>query len=64
MPERANEMFDMLMQWLEENVKKTYWPYLNPEYNAENDLHEEPFIDLYTARKEGKDIAAMVKPTL
>ena len=64
MPEKTNEMFAELVHWLEENVKKTYWPYQNPEYIPENDLHEEPFIDLYQAWKEGKDIAEIVIPNL
>jgi len=60
MPEKTNEMFGMLVNWLEENVKNTYWPYQNPDYIPENDLHEEPFIDLYQAWKEGKDVAEIV----
>ena len=60
MPEKTREMYGKLMTWLDENVDKQYWPVLNPEYDASKEVRKDaPFIDLYKAWKEGKDIVEL-----
>ncbi len=57
MPELTNKLFDELMVWLNKNVKKTYWPTLNPDYNAANESHDVPFVNLVEIYNNGGDVA-------
>ncbi|AJR04503.1 sulfatase [Siansivirga zeaxanthinifaciens] len=58
MPELTNRLFDKLMAWTKENVKSTYWPKLNLNYNLEKDVHDVPFVDLLKIYNEGGNVAA------
>ncbi len=57
MPQLTNELFGKLMVWLEENAKETYWPKVNPEYNAAKDVHDVKFINLVEIYRNGGDVA-------
>jgi len=59
MPEKTNELFVELINYLEKNVEKKYWPKPNPAYNPVKELRKMPYIDLYKAYKEGKNIAEL-----
>ncbi len=58
-PGRASDMFSELIAFLEENVGRPYWPQLNPDYDPALEVRDVPFVDLYKAYKEGKDVAAL-----
>jgi arylsulfatase A-like enzyme len=47
MPDRANEMFGELKEWLEENVEPRYLPGPNPDYDADQDKRPYPFKNLW-----------------
>ncbi len=55
-PEKTKELFANLINWLDANVETKYFPTLNPDYNPAKEPREEPFVDLYSAFKQGKDI--------
>lgn len=57
-PALCNDLFDQLITWLDANVKLTYWPTINTNYNPENDLHMDKFIDLMKIYRAGGDVAA------
>lgn len=57
MPEKTNELFGKLMSWLKTNVKKTYWPKVNPTYNPSNESHNVPFVNLVDAFEKGENVA-------
>jgi len=57
MPEKTNELFRKLMNWLDEEVRDTYWPKPNQEYDALKDLHDEPFVNLVKIYREGGNVA-------
>jgi len=57
MPDLTNELFGKLMDWLNENVKKTYWPKPNPGYNAAKDAHDVTYINLVDIYENGGDVA-------
>lgn len=57
MPELTNEMFSKLMTWLEKDVKKTYWPKVNPKYNPAKDVHDVTFVNLVEIYNNGGDVA-------
>lgn len=57
MPELTNELFGKLMEWLKENAKESYWPKVNPEYNAANDAHDVTFVNLVEIYNNGGDVA-------
>ncbi|MEL7588235.1 MAG: sulfatase [Prolixibacteraceae bacterium] len=59
MPEKTRELFAELMNYLEKNVEKKYWPTVNPDYNPETEVRKIPFVDLYKAYKEGNDIVEL-----
>ncbi len=59
MPAKTNELFVELINYLEKNVEKKYWPKPNPAYNPVKELRKMPYIDLYKAYKEGKNIAEL-----
>ncbi|TXF83900.1 sulfatase-like hydrolase/transferase [Neolewinella aurantiaca] len=45
-PELTEALFAKLMNWLEENVDRRYWPVLNPDYKPELEVREVPFQNL------------------
>jgi len=55
-PERTNNLFDKLMKWTKDNVKETYIPYLNKEYNAQKEECQVPFVNLIKAYEKGIDV--------
>jgi arylsulfatase A-like enzyme len=57
MPELTNELFAKLMNWMDKNVKETYWPHPNPNYNSSNDSHDVSYINLIEIYKTGEDVA-------
>lgn len=57
LPKLTNGLFDKLMKWTEDNVKETYHPYLNEEYNAKKEERNVPFVNLVEAWKKGEDVA-------
>jgi arylsulfatase A-like enzyme len=59
MPEKTNELFVELINYLEKNVEKKYWPTPNPAYNPAKELRKVAYIDLYKAYKEGKNNAEL-----
>ncbi len=56
MPEKTNELFAKLMDWMKVNVKETYWPKPNPDYNPAKEAHDVPFVNLVEIYKAGKDV--------
>jgi len=59
MPEKTNELFVELITYLENNVEKKYWPKTNPNYDSKAELRTVPFVDLYSAYKNGKNIVEL-----
>ncbi|SVD67339.1 uncharacterized protein METZ01_LOCUS420193, partial [marine metagenome] len=59
LPEKTNDLFDKLMKWTKNNVKETYIPYLNKDYNEQKEERDVPFVNLVEAWKEGENIAEM-----
>lgn len=60
MPDKTRDLFTKLVNWLEENVERQYWPPHNPDYNpAEEVRTDAPFVDLYEAYNQGKDVVAL-----
>jgi len=59
LPDKTNDLFDKLMKWTENNVKETYKPYLNKDYDAQKEERDVPFVNLVEAYKKGKDIASL-----
>ncbi len=57
MPELTNDLFDKLMKWTKDNVKDTYKPYLNKDYQADKEERNVPFVNLVEAWKKGENIA-------
>jgi arylsulfatase A-like enzyme len=51
MPEKSNELFEKLMDWLKTNVERRYWPSVNPEYNPGNEVRAVPFTDRFSTMK-------------
>lgn len=60
MPEKGRDLFVKLITWLEDNVAPTYWPTVNPDYNADKDVHQHPFINVYDIYKNGGDVLEAV----
>lgn len=56
MPDKAKELFTCLMNYLENNVEKKYWPRINPTYNSALEDRKIPYIDIYKAYLDGKNI--------
>lgn len=48
MPELKEKLFEKLMNWLKSNVKKRYWPILNPEYKPQQESRVTPFVNLFS----------------
>ena len=59
MPEKTRELFEELISFLEKNVEKKYWPSNNPHYDPKTEVRKVPYVDLYKAYKEGKDVAKL-----
>jgi arylsulfatase A-like enzyme len=59
MPVKTRELFAELMNYLEKNVEKKYWPRKNPNYDVAKEAREIPYTDLYEAYKAGKDIVEL-----
>lgn len=58
MPEKTNELFGKLINWLKANVNETYWPKPNPVYNPDNDVHEFPCVNLIDVYNKHGEVAA------
>jgi arylsulfatase A-like enzyme len=56
MPELTNDLFDKLMQWTKDNVKDTYKPYINKDYEADKEERDVPFVNLVKAWKKGENV--------
>lgn len=56
MPDKTRELFAELMNYLEKNVEKKYWPTANPEYDPKSEVRKVPYVDLYRIYKSGGDI--------
>lgn len=57
MPAKTKDLFVKLINWLEQNVEKQYWPYHNASYDPAKEVRQDaPFVDLYQAYKAGEDI--------
>jgi len=59
MPAKTNELFVELINFLEKNVEKKYWPTPNPNYDPSKEIRKVPFINLFKAYKEGKNVAEL-----
>ena len=59
MPQKTRELFALLMNFLEKNVEKKYWPSKNPNYNPKTEVRKVPYVDLYQAYKTGKDVVKL-----
>jgi len=56
-PELTLELYGKLISWLEKEVDRQYWPVINPDYDPGKEVRTDaPFVDLYQAYKEGKDL--------
>ena len=56
MPEKTRELFAVLMDYLEKNVEKKYWPTANHEYDPKTEVRKIPYLDLYRIYKNGGDV--------
>jgi len=43
------QLFEKLMTWITVNVEKRYWPTINPDYKAAEEVRKEPFHDLFSS---------------
>ena len=59
LPAKTRDLFQELMNYLEKNVEKKYWPSNNPNYDPKTELRKVPYIDLYKAYKAGKDVVTL-----
>lgn len=59
LPEKTNDLFDKLMKWTKNNVKETYIPYLNKDYDAQKEERNVPFVNLVEAWNKGEDVAGI-----
>lgn len=46
MPNKTNELFGILIDFLEKNVDKKYWPISNPNYDLKNEKRPDSYINL------------------
>lgn len=46
MPQLTQDLFGKLKQWLQREVDQRYWPSLNADYNAKEEVRNTPFTDL------------------
>ena len=59
MPAKTSELFALLLNYLEKNVEKKYWPTPNPGYDPATEVRKVPYIDLVKAFKEGKNVVEL-----
>jgi arylsulfatase A-like enzyme len=59
MPEKTRELYVELINYLENNVEKKYWPKPNSEYDPKKELRKVHFVDIYKAYKEGRNIVEL-----
>ena len=59
MPDKTQALFAMLMNFLENNVEKKYWPRANPDFIPAMEVRTKPYIDLYKAYIEQKNIVEL-----
>jgi arylsulfatase A-like enzyme len=59
MPEKTRELYVELINYLENNVEKKYWPNPNPAYNPTKELRKVHFVDIYKAYKDGRNIVEL-----
>lgn len=57
MPDKTNQLFAMLINWLDENVNDTYLPKENPDYNFRNESRDVPYINLVEIFRNGGNVA-------
>lgn len=55
-PAITRALFKDLMTWLDNNVKERYLPVPNPKYNPAKEVRKVPYVNLYQAYKQNKDI--------
>jgi arylsulfatase A-like enzyme len=55
-PGKTRELFSLLINYLENNVEKKYWPKENPAYDPVDEVRDVPFVNLYKIYKNGGDI--------
>ncbi|MCA0957665.1 sulfatase [Muricauda ruestringensis] len=48
MPDLKDELFENLMEWLQNNVEKRYWPTFNENYKADEEVRDVPFKDMFS----------------
>ena len=58
MPDKTRELFAELMNYLEKNVEKKYWPTANPDYDPSKEVRKVPYVDLYRIYKSGGDVVS------
>ncbi len=46
--ELSNVLFAKLMGWIKNNIEPRYWPVINEDYNAQKEVREIPFKDLFS----------------
>jgi len=61
MPDKSTQLFRELMEYLEKNVEKKYWPTPNPNYDPATEVRKVPYVDLYKIYKNGGDILPIQK---
>jgi len=59
MPGKTRELFSLLINFLENNVEKKYWPKENPAYDPADEVRDVPFVNLYKVYKNGGDILSV-----
>ena len=52
-------LFDKLMKWTKDNLKETYIPYLNKDYDAQKEERNVPYVNLIEVNNKGEDITAL-----
>ena len=60
-PDRAQQLFEKLISWLEENVDQRYWPSVNSEYNPEQEVRKTPFVNLYQLHQQTGSIKTRLR---
>jgi hypothetical protein len=61
-PDKTNELFAKLMKWLDGNVKETYLPKENLNYEVKNEAHNESYINLVEVFRTGGNVALFIEP--
>lgn len=50
-PELKEALFAKLMDWLQLNIDKRYWPTVNKNYNPKKEVRDVPFVDMFSLYK-------------